>query len=708
MNACATCIGHGDKNPQSVSLRLLLVAFVCATWLVMGAVHAASWNGGGDIFVPQDYPTINEALDEAWDGATIVVAPGIYNEAVNVYGEVSLISSGGPEATIIDATGFEAPAMSLWFMDGGLIDGFTIRGGSHLSGLGWGGGITCDFSFATIANCIITQNIAESGGGVAVINNSTLTFENCTIVGNSAGSAKWGGNGGGAYINSATAVFENCTFDSNIAADGGGGGVEINWQGNATFIDCTFVDNSAPTGSGGAVQMLAVGTFMNCTFQSNTAVAGGAVSTFGTVNASFSDCVFENNAATGLSVVGGGAFLAETGGTVSLSNCTFSDNQATTGGAAQFFFFNGNASINGCEFNANIASDSGGGLAIWGTTGATVTGTVFDGNTSPAGGGVFVNSSTVPFESCIFRDNTTGSGGNGGGLNANANANVTLRNCTVNNNFSQFGGGIYLASSSNVALIGCLIRNNSTNFAGAGAYVSTFGDPLLTARSTVFCENPPSHISGPWTNLGGTSLLSSCGMLPPNDSPDSPQPLPGGGSYSGTFYGAVNSGSSTCDPDGVDVFYEYEVIGGPVTLEIDTCDSDVDTALAVFDSKGKELACSTECDGDPCDGPPAACLVLDDLADGVYLIRVSQPVGVMLGSGSAPGAGAFVLNIVEIDVPNCGLGDINCDDVVNVSDLLLLFGAWGDCPHDGSCPADLNGDGVVNVSDLLILFANWG
>jgi len=51
------------------------------------------------------------------------------------------------------------------------------------------------------------------------------------------------------------------------------------------------------------------------------------------------------------------------------------------------------------------------------------------------------------------------------------------------------------------------------------------------------------------------------------------------------------------------------------------------------------------------------------------------------------------------------LGDLNGDGVVNVSDLLILLGAWGPCV---GCNADLNDDGVVNVSDLLILLANWG
>jgi hypothetical protein len=58
--------------------------------------------------------------------------------------------------------------------------------------------------------------------------------------------------------------------------------------------------------------------------------------------------------------------------------------------------------------------------------------------------------------------------------------------------------------------------------------------------------------------------------------------------------------------------------------------------------------------------------------------------------------------------PPCALGDLNCDGVVNVSDLLILLGAWGTCAEPNNCLADLNDDGIVNVSDLLILLANWG
>ncbi|MCH2143451.1 MAG: glycosyl hydrolase family 18 protein [Phycisphaerales bacterium] len=52
--------------------------------------------------------------------------------------------------------------------------------------------------------------------------------------------------------------------------------------------------------------------------------------------------------------------------------------------------------------------------------------------------------------------------------------------------------------------------------------------------------------------------------------------------------------------------------------------------------------------------------------------------------------------------------DINDDDVVDVSDLLLLIHAWGDCANPEICAADINGDETVAIDDLTALLAAFG
>ena len=51
-----------------------------------------------------------------------------------------------------------------------------------------------------------------------------------------------------------------------------------------------------------------------------------------------------------------------------------------------------------------------------------------------------------------------------------------------------------------------------------------------------------------------------------------------------------------------------------------------------------------------------------------------------------------------------GPGDLDNNCIVNVGDLLLLLGEWG----ESISVADINLDGTVNVTDLLALLASWG
>ena len=78
------------------------------------------------------------------------------------------------------------------------------------------------------------------------------------------------------------------------------------------------------------------------------------------------------------------------------------------------------------------------------------------------------------------------------------------------------------------------------------------------------------------------------------------------------------------------------------------------------------------------------------------------------------GDGAFDADEVDFgtdpadpDSNPAALGDLNGDNLVNTTDLLLLLAAWGPCADCDNCPADLDGDCQVSTADLLILLANW-
>jgi hypothetical protein len=92
-----------------------------------------------------------------------------------------------------------------------LIDGFTIQNGSALTSitnagifnaqLFAGGGIRCINASPFITHCIIRNNAAGYGGGIACLTNSNTIISNNKILGNTAfKNDASSGFGGGIYL----------------------------------------------------------------------------------------------------------------------------------------------------------------------------------------------------------------------------------------------------------------------------------------------------------------------------------------------------------------------------------------------------------------------------------------------------------------------------------------------------------------------------
>ena len=145
--------------------------------------------------VPGDFATIQDAIGASADGDTILVAPGTYNEAIDLGPkQVALRSTAGPETTRIQLAGNKITNIS----GGAEVSGFTIAGCCGLRVFGIGTVISGNiFDGATnpnatpaiqgnIASPIITGNVFRdqlapsgfTGGVISLINNSSPLIAN--------------------------------------------------------------------------------------------------------------------------------------------------------------------------------------------------------------------------------------------------------------------------------------------------------------------------------------------------------------------------------------------------------------------------------------------------------------------------------------------------------------------------------------------------
>lgn len=238
--------------------------------------------------VPQNYATIQAALNAANPGDTVLVAPGVYsgpgNRDLNPLGKaVTLRSVGGAATCTIDASDAQPHAGVLFNHNetaATIIDGFTITGGDQFNG----GGVCVQSGSPLIRNCVIVGNRADCwGAGVYSNSGASPTFRNCLIAGNDSAA-----EGGGVFTISSNARIENCTITGNTANSGGGICV---FGGLPQFVNCRITGNTASYGGGGYVYQ---GQLINCTLADNDALDGAGLYTWNSLTV-VTNCIIWGN-----------------------------------------------------------------------------------------------------------------------------------------------------------------------------------------------------------------------------------------------------------------------------------------------------------------------------------------------------------------------------------------------------------------------------
>jgi len=437
--------------------------------------------GGGE---PGFYADIPDALNDAEDGDTIIVYPGIYYNNDIVISKAVTIRSLNPEypacvaETIIDRTGYPACGFNI-ISSGVVLNGLTIQnvdvsggtpqedgkrdeGGSDNHPDGYdggtigGGGLRIYENISTvIKNCIIKDNRIHGGHGTDGVGADDE---------NNAGRGGWGGwgRGGGAYCGRNSNVeFINCQIVDNIARGGNGGN-----GGNYT--------QEGGTGNYGGNWSRAEWYYINSNNLETPFILDDLWQEWG----------YEGDYRK-YSGYGGGVYC-DVGSTVTFTNCTIKDNLAQGGMSGLGGTFAGGTNDRHMPVHPYELPSFGGGVYCDADTVVTFTGCTITDNISsdPSfdhtidargliqdydplntyhldpylghGGGVCAeNSATVVFNDCVFSENQAAAGG---GLHF-ANANPQITDCEFTDNTAYHGAGM-LGEHGPAMIIGCQFTGN--------------------------------------------------------------------------------------------------------------------------------------------------------------------------------------------------------------------------------------------------------
>jgi len=229
----------------------------------------------------------------------------------------------------------------------------------------------------------------------------------------------------------------------------------FNLQGGTTLYTADLDDFSW---RGGAIYSLGTITVTNCNFTNNAARSGGCVYVIGGNSSTITDCTMSSNYATSQAA----AVILNSSDNSTISNLEVTNN--TTNRGAVYTFFSDNVVVNDVNFyNNGPHPDS------WGCSGFQNW-----------------NSLNVTLNNCTFQEN---SGGNAAAVYIDGREdlgfNMTLNDCTFENNSTSAFGGVLYAWRANYAMNDCIFNNN--NSPNAGAVYN--GNTIAEINNTTFSLN---------------------------------------------------------------------------------------------------------------------------------------------------------------------------------------------------------------------------
>ncbi|MDP8321722.1 MAG: right-handed parallel beta-helix repeat-containing protein [Candidatus Stygibacter australis] len=459
------------------------------------------------IYVPDDYPAIQEAINESEDGDQVIVSPGTYTECINFLGKTITVAS--LFYTTQDTSYISQTVIDAFYNDSvvtfcnsetstSVLSGFTlINGFSSL-----GGGIYCleaspMLDHLTIYNCSANS---YSGGGIYCESCNSIQMESLIIYNNTA--TMWGGGifmndcsnaalsnseirnnsssytGGGMQCLVSTMELENVIISDNLSGCHGGGIYAQNCD-IITMQNCEVISNNVYIdhfySSGGGVCFIEEGELVldHVEILNNTAINGGGLylGHYPVTEVTMDSVVIAGNSAR---ISGGGIYSHNAN--LHITNSEIRDNVSDKGGGITFMG-NQNAYLEDVMIANNRSFTLGGGIYIWDSY-ALLAGVTITENQAELGGGIFFRNSNPDFSItnlCSIYLNNIGLRGNGNELYSQEYVNIAIDTFTVLEPSSY-----HITDLSNFDIS---IQNGIIEQISADLYVSPDGDNMNSGLS---------------------------------------------------------------------------------------------------------------------------------------------------------------------------------------------------------------------------------
>lgn len=198
--------------------------------------------------VPEDYSTIQAAMNASATGDVVAVAPGTYAELLTV-----------PFGRVLTLRGSSGPVETRFF------DNSTTHRGTFIT--------VSSSSTVTIENIVFAGpgGTNQVGRAIEVNSNGNVSVRQCRFENLQKGTGSGIYFSSGGVLEVADCVFAGCGYKNESL--GGGAVFQQSATGNMRFRNCVFLRNRGV--SAGAIRILRNASFDNCVFSENDSDSGG-------------------------------------------------------------------------------------------------------------------------------------------------------------------------------------------------------------------------------------------------------------------------------------------------------------------------------------------------------------------------------------------------------------------------------------------------